>query len=81
LTWPIIQNHVETVYTVTDEEIVKAMKLVYERMKIVIEPSSAVPIAVALWNKEFKELKNIKDIVIIVSGGNVDLEKITFKNE
>ena len=55
------------------------MKLVYERMKIVIEPSSAVPIAVVLWNEKFKNLKNVSEVVIIISGGNVDLSKITFK--
>eukprot|EP01080_Neovahlkampfia_damariscottae_P004825 gene4825-8411_t len=79
LTWPIIQKHVKDIFTVSDDEILKAMKLVYERMKIVIEPSSAVAIAVVLWNEKFKKIKEVKDIVIVISGGNVDLSKISFK--
>jgi threonine dehydratase len=45
------------------------MKIVWERMKIIIEPSAAVPIAVALYNNEFKNLNNIENIFIIISGG------------
>lgn len=78
ITWPIIQNNVLEIFTVTEEEIVNAMKLVWERMKIVIEPSSAVPVAVALYNTKFKQLEGVKDIVIVISGGNVDLSKLPF---
>jgi len=73
LTFPIIMENVFDVMTVDDDEIVRAMKLVWERMKIIIEPSSAVPVAVALQNQDF--LKD-KKILIIISGGNVDLDKL-----
>ncbi len=73
LTFPIIMENVFDVITVEDDEIVRAMKLVWERMKIIIEPSSAVPVAVALKNHSF--LKD-KKILIIISGGNVDLDKL-----
>jgi len=77
-TWNIIQKNVECVITVTEEQIVEAMRYVWERMKIVIEPSSAVPVAVALSN-EFKQLTEIKSVGLVISGGNVDLAKLPFK--
>ena len=64
--------------TVTEEEIVDAMRLVWERMKITIEPSSAVAVAVAL-SKDFREVAGVKSVGIILSGGNVDLGKLPFK--
>ncbi|MDP2235901.1 MAG: pyridoxal-phosphate dependent enzyme [Bacteroidales bacterium] len=73
LTWPIIKEQVHDVILVNDQQIIEAMKLVWERMKIIIEPSSAVPVAVALSARE--ELKG-KKIGIILSGGNIDLNKI-----
>ena len=69
-TFPVIRQLVKSVYTVSDEEIISAMKLVYERMKIIIEPSSAVTLALVLKHKE--EFSG-KKVGIIFSGGNVDL--------
>ncbi|MCH7413233.1 pyridoxal-phosphate dependent enzyme [Belliella sp. R4-6] len=75
LNFEIILDHVDDILTVNDEEIIAAMRLIYERMKIVIEPSCAVPLAALLKNKEhFKGQK----VGIILSGGNVDLEKLPF---
>jgi threonine dehydratase len=72
-TFPIIRDHVEKIITVTEDEIIAAMRLIWERMKIIVEPSGAVPLAAVLKEKEsFKG----KKIGIILSGGNVDLEKI-----
>jgi len=72
-TFSIIREKVKDVLTVDDEEIIAAMRLVWERMKIVIEPSAAVPFAALLRNKEkFKS----KRVGIILSGGNVDLDKL-----
>ncbi|SHI01476.1 threonine dehydratase [Chryseolinea serpens] len=69
-TFPIIRELVKEVITVTDAEIVAAMRLIWERMKIVVEPSCAVPLAAVLKSKEkFKG----KRVGIILSGGNVDL--------
>lgn len=71
-TFPIIQALVSEVITVSDEQIIAAMKLVWERVKIIIEPSCAVPLAALIKEKErFKG----KRVGIILSGGNVDLEK------
>ena len=72
-TFPIIMENVYDVITVEEDEILGAMMLVWERMKMIIEPSSAVPLAVALQKRDF--LKN-KKILIIISGGNVDLKKL-----
>ncbi|MCE7996148.1 MAG: pyridoxal-phosphate dependent enzyme [Roseivirga sp.] len=71
----IIKELVEDVFLVNDEEIVAAMRLIWERMKIIIEPSCAVPMAALLKNKEkFAGQK----VGIILSGGNVDLGKLPF---
>ena len=73
--FPIIKNYVDNIVTVSEESIIKAMKLVYERMKIIIEPSSAVTLASIIENKV--DVTN-KRVGIIISGGNVDLKKIPF---
>ena len=75
INFPIIQKYVDTIILVTEEEIVMAMKLIWERMKIIIEPSCAVPFAAVL--KE-PTLFARKKIGIVLSGGNVDLKKLPF---
>jgi threonine dehydratase len=73
LTFPIIQKQVEQIVTVSEEGIISAMKFVWERAKIIIEPSAAVPLA-ALWERKI-DLTGLR-IGVIISGGNVDLEKL-----
>ncbi len=73
LTYPIIQERVERIVTVSEAGIVAAMKFVWERAKLVIEPSSAVPVAL-LWERKF-DLTGLK-VGVILSGGNVDLDKL-----
>ncbi|MDX9883220.1 MAG: pyridoxal-phosphate dependent enzyme [Prolixibacteraceae bacterium] len=75
LTFRVILNNVDQVVTVSEENIIAAMRIVWERMKIIIEPSSAVPLAALLENKV--NVKG-KKAGIILSGGNVDLEKLPF---
>ncbi len=70
ITFPIIRERVEQIVTVSEAGIIEAMKYIWERMKIVIEPSAAVPAAV-LWERKI-DLRGLK-IGIILSGGNVDL--------
>ena len=74
-TFPLIQQYVQEIITVTDEEIVAAMRLIWERMKIIIEPSCAVPFAALLREKERFAGKRVG---IILTGGNVDLGKLPF---
>jgi len=76
-TWNILKDHLEDIITVDDEEVITAMRLVWERMKIIIEPSCATPLA-AILTPEFKKLENIETIGIILTGGNVDLSKLPF---
>ncbi len=71
-TLKIIKEHVTDILLVSDEEIKAALRLVYERMKIIIEPSCAVPLAAVLKNPN---LFKGKKVGIILSGGNVDLSK------
>jgi threonine dehydratase len=73
LTFPILLELVDDILIAKEESIIEAMKLIWERMKIIIEPSSAVPLAALLDNKI--DLKN-KKVAIILSGGNVDLNKL-----
>ena len=73
--FPIIKELVSEIIRVEETEIISAMKLIWERMKIIIEPSSAVPLAALLREKE--RFKN-KKVGIIISGGNVDLKNLPF---
>ena len=77
ITFPIILEHVDDVVTVKEQTIVDAMKIIWERMKIIIEPSSAVTLACLLENK-VPLMKN-KRVGIILSGGNVDFDTFSFK--
>ena len=74
-TFEIIQREVQEIITVDDNEIIAAMKLLWERMKIVVEPSGAVPFAAVLKSRK---LFSAKSVGIILSGGNVDLTKLPF---
>lgn len=75
LNFPIIQKYVSKIIRVEESDIVEAMKIIWERMKIVIEPSSAVAVAALFRNQ--KEFRNRK-IGVILSGGNVDLTDLPF---
>lgn len=69
----IIREHVKEIITVSDAEIIEAMRLVWERMKIIVEPSGAVPLAAILKRRNDFAGKRIG---VIFSGGNVDLQKV-----
>jgi len=73
LTFPIIQKYVDNIITVTEEQIIDAMKFYWERMKLVVEPSGAVPLAGLLSVTIDSSLIKNKRIGIIISGGNIDL--------
>jgi len=73
LTWHFVSNHVTDILTASEQEIIDAMKLIWKRLKIVMEPSSAVPLATILKNPEVFAGKRIG---VIITGGNVDLDKL-----
>lgn len=74
-TLPIMLSHVERIICVEEDEIVAAMRLIWERMKIIVEPSGAVPLAALLRDKDaFAGQK----VGVILSGGNVDLSRLPF---
>ncbi|WP_424971016.1 beta-hydroxyaspartate dehydratase BhcB [Dinoroseobacter sp. S76] len=73
LTWHFVSNHVSDILTASEQEIIDAMKITWQRMKIVMEPSCAVPLATILKNKEKFAGKRVG---VIVTGGNVDLDKL-----
>jgi threonine dehydratase/serine racemase len=77
LTWPIVRDWVEAVIVVSEEEIVHAMRLLWERAKLLCEASSAVALA-AVLNDEFRALRGLRRVGIVLSGGNVDLERLPF---
>ena len=76
-TWHFISKYVTDILLATEEEIIDAMYLTWQRMKIVIEPSSAVPLAIILKNKSLFEGKRVG---VILTGGNVDLKKLPWMN-
>ena len=73
--FPIIKNEVESIIRITEKEIIESMKIIWERLKIICEPSCSLPLAAVLKNKE--TFRN-KKVGIIISGGNVDLNNLPF---
>jgi len=73
LTWHFVSNHVTDILLATEDEIIDAMRLTWQRMKIVMEPSSAVPLAVILKNPEIFAGKRVG---VVLTGGNVDLGRL-----
>ncbi|MCA1800863.1 MAG: pyridoxal-phosphate dependent enzyme [Rhodothermaceae bacterium] len=73
ITFEIIKHHVDEIATVSEEAIIRAMRLIWERMKIIVEPSCAVPLAALLERK--LDVRG-KKVGIILSGGNVDLDRL-----
>ena len=71
LTFPILKGFCHSGLVVTEDEVLKAMKIAFERLKIVIEPGGAVALAAALYHSE---LLDCKTILVVASGGNVDPE-------
>lgn len=77
ITFPIILEGVDRILTCSEESILRAMRLIWERMKLVVEPSGAVPLAVIL---EQPELFSGKKVAVIITGGNIDLDKLPFRS-
>lgn len=77
LTWYFVQRHVTDILTASETEIIDAMKLIWKRMKIVVEPSSAVPLATILKNPDIFAGKRVG---VILTGGNVDLDRLPWAN-
>ena len=73
LTWPILRDHLERVVTVTDAQVVEAMRLLWTRLKVVVEPSGAAPLAALLAARPPREVRRVG---VILSGGNVDLDRL-----
>ena len=73
ITFPIIQENVDGIITLFEEEIINSMQMVWERMKIIIEPSCAISLAAIIKNREMFEGKKVG---LIMSGGNVDLTQL-----
>jgi threonine dehydratase len=76
LTWHFVKNHVTDILTASEQEIIDAMRLTWARMKIVIEPSCAVPLATILKNPEVFRGRRVG---VVITGGNVDLDKLPWQ--
>ncbi len=72
-TWHFVSNHVTDIFTASEDEIVEAMKLTWKYLRVVMEPSSAVPLATILKNPDVFRGKRVG---VIITGGNVDLDKL-----
>ncbi len=77
-TWHFVSNHVRDIQTASEQEIIDAMKITWKHLRIVMEPSCAVPLAVILKNPETYRGKRV---VVIVTGGNVDLDHLPWLTE
>ena len=75
-TFPVIQNLVDEIIPVSEKDIIESLQMIWERMKIIVEPSCSISLALILKNK--KMFKN-KNVGLIMSGGNVDLNKLPWK--
>jgi threonine dehydratase len=73
LTWHFVSNHVSEIFTASEQQIIDAMKLTWKHLRVVIEPSSAVPLATVLKKPDIFRGKRVG---IIITGGNVDLDKL-----
>ena len=73
LTWHFVSNHVTDILTASEQEIVDAMKITWKYLRVVMEPSSAVPLATVLKNKERFAGKRVG---LVITGGNVDLDRL-----
>jgi threonine dehydratase/serine racemase len=78
LTWPVVRDLVDDVICAGEEDIIAAMRLAWERAKLLIEPSSAVPIAVAL-GEPFRSRPGLKRVGVVLSGGNVNLDRLPWQ--
>jgi threonine dehydratase len=76
LTFPIVQQRVAQIVTVSERGIIDAMRFIWERAKIIIEPSAAVAVGV-LWERKI-DLRGL-NVGVILSGGNVDLGKLPWQ--
>ncbi|KFP21188.1 Serine racemase, partial [Egretta garzetta] len=77
-TWPIIRDLVDDVLTVSEEEIKRATRLVWERMKLLIEPTAGVGVA-AVLSEQFQAVpREVENVCIVLCGGNVDLSSLTW---
>lgn len=80
-TWPIIRDLVDDVFTVTEDEIKNATRLVWERMKLLIEPTAGVAVA-AVLSQHFQTVSpEVKNICVVLSGGNVDFTSLTWMKQ
>ncbi|XP_078603752.1 serine racemase-like [Branchiostoma floridae x Branchiostoma japonicum] len=75
--WTYIRSNVDDIFTVSEDEIKIAMRLVWERMKLVVEPSGVVGVAAALSDSFKARAGGCKNVAVILSGGNVDLSKLS----
>ena len=76
MNWPILRDHLSGIITVDDDQVVAAMRLIWERMKIIIEPSCATVLAVVL-SEAFADVR-AERVGLILTGGNVDLARLPF---
>ncbi|MEE2756607.1 MAG: pyridoxal-phosphate dependent enzyme [Myxococcota bacterium] len=77
LTWPIVRDLVPRIYRVTDRETRQAMRLIWERMKIIVEPSAAIVLA-AVMAEDFDPERTYGRIGLVLSGGNLDLDTVSW---
>ncbi len=79
-TWPVVRDRVEEVITVDDDAVLAAMRLIWERAKLVIEPSAATGVA-AVLSAPFRALDGLDRVGVVLSGGNLDLDRLPWSTD
>ena len=72
-TFPVIQNLVDDIIPIAEEDIINALRMIWERLKIIVEPSCSIALALIINNKQLFEGRNVG---LIMSGGNLDLDNL-----
>ena len=75
--WPIIRDFVDDVFEMSDEEIIEGWRLGMERLKILLEPTAGLGIAAVTNERFLKKYGHLKNVAVVICGGNVDIKKIS----
>lgn len=78
ITWPIVRDKVDAIVPVTEQGILTAMQLLVDKAKLVVEPSGAAALAAVLSEQFAEQFGSLKKVAVVISGGNVDLERVQF---
>lgn len=78
ITWPIVRDSVDAIVPVTEHAILRSMRLLMDKAKLVVEPSGAAALAAVLSEQFQEQFGSLKNVAVVLSGGNVDFDRVQF---